>query len=550
VADLTPISTWTADDVLHLARRAGFGISLEAATTLAGQAPGAAIDAWVDGTGADFSAFDPALALADPVDEPARGSSPNLAPAVPGPHRYLVDGADAWRNDLTRAQAYLTFRMQYSPYPMQERLALFWHNLFATGQAKVDSVALMLQQQELLRTLGLARFDDLHVAVSKDPAMAFWLDSVRNRADGTNLPNENYAREAMELYSLGADNGYNQQDITQLARALSGWSYTVRAADRVPDPTSPTNLVAAHGTFRVYDGSPVSGEWRWDNLGAATPPTTLPNRHGTGPVTFLGQTFADIGVAAPGQEKGEDVLRSIITSRGPQAAQFLAGRLVLHFVTGAPAQADLDQVATLLRVDAGFDLRVALKTLLKSHWFFDPANRFALVEGPVSWTVRAARALGFDLASASAATAAANKFPAWAQLAPSFDFAGMRLLDPAGPNGWHEDLAWLNSNTIRFRSKLASALALGETFSQGGVARALVPTDVVRWFPVAPTTPQQVLDRVVALLQPAPIPPAVQADWLARLWPTGSTFGWDAAAQDSARELAFLVLCSPAGQLY
>jgi uncharacterized protein (DUF1800 family) len=204
----------------------------------------------------------------------------------------------------------------------------------------------------------------------------------------------------------------------------------------------------------------------------------------------------------------------------------------------------------MLGIEAGFDLRVALKVLLKSRWFFDPANRFALVEGPVSWTVRAARALGHDLASADAASAAANLFPAWAQLAPSFDFAGMRLLDPAGPNGWHEDLAWLNSNTIRYRGKLASALALGETFTQGGVARALVPSDVNAWFPTPPTSPQQVLDRVVALLQPAPIPAAVQADWLARLWPAGSSFSWDAAAQDDARALAFLVLCSPAGQLY
>jgi uncharacterized protein (DUF1800 family) len=549
VADLTPIDAWTTDDALHFARRAGFGLSPEAAALLAGQAPGAAIDAWVDGSGVDATAFLAALSHADPVDEPQRGSSPDLAPAVPGPHRYLVEGAEAWRNDLTRAQAYLAFRMQYSPYPMQERLALFWHNLFATGQAKVDSVALMLQQVETLRAFGLARFDDLHVAVSKDPAMALWLDSVRNRADGANVPNENYAREAMELYSLGADNGYNQQDITQLARALSGWSYTVRAADVVSDPTSPSSRVASRGTFRVYDGSPVSGEYRWDNLGAATPPTTLPNRHGTGAVTFLDRPF-DIGVAAPGLEKGEDVLRSIITSRGPQAAQFLAGRLVLHFVTGTPAQADLDDVATMLRVDAGFDLRVALKVLLKSRWFFDQANRFALVEGPVSWTVRAARALGFDLASADAASAALNRFPAWAQLAPTFDFAGMRLLDPAGPNGWHEDLTWLNSNTIRYRCKLASALALGETFTQGGTPRALVPSDVASWFPTAPSTPQQVLDRVVALLQPAPIPAAVQADWLARLWPAGTTFTWDAGAQEDARQLAFLVLCSPAGQLY
>jgi uncharacterized protein (DUF1800 family) len=550
MADLTPVTSWTVDDALHLARRAGFGLSPEAAAALAGQPPGDAVDAWVDGAGSAPTAFEAALARADPVDEPERGSSPDLAPAVPGPHPYLVEGAEAWRNDLERAQAYLAFRMQYAPHPLEERLALFWHNLFATGWHKVNSAALMLQQHGTLRALGLARFDDLHAAVSKDPAMCIWLDSVLNRADGSNVPNENYAREAMELYSLGADNGYGQQDIAELARALSGWSFTVAAADAVPDPTDPSRRVASRGRFRVYDGSPANGEFLWNGLGAAAPPANLPNRRGTGSVTFLGRTFADIGAAPAGMAKGEDVLRSIVTSRAPQAAQFLARRLVQHFVTGSPVQADLDQVADLLRVDAGFDLRAALRVLLKSRWFFDPANRFALVDGPVSWTVRAARALGHDLASADGATPATNRFPAWAVVAEWFDLAGMRLLDPAGPNGWAEDQAWLNSGTYRFRTKLAAALALGETFTQGGVPRAIFPADPARWFPAAPAGAPEVLDRVVALLQPAPIPPAVSADWLARLWPAGEAFAWDAGGQQKARALAFLVLCSPSGQVH
>jgi len=551
MADLTPVSSWTAEDVLHFARRAGFGVSPEEAAALALQPPGPAIDAWVDGTtGADPAPFAAALDRADPVDEPQRGSPPDFAPAVPGPHRYFVDGADSWRNDLGRAQAYLAFRMQYGPRPMQERLVLFWQNLFATGWQKVDSVALMLQQMETLRTMGLARFDDLHVAISKDPAMCLWLDSVLNRADGTNVPNENYAREALELYSLGADNGYNQDDVTELARALSGWSFTVAASDAVPVPTDPGRRVAARGTFRVYDGSPSSGEYLWNGVNADALPTALPNRRGSGAVLFLDRTFPDIGGAPAGMAKGEDVLRSIVESRAPQAAGFLAKRLVLHFVTGAPGPADLGQVADLVGVGAAFDLRVALKALLKSRWFFDPANRWALVEGPVSWTVRAARALCHDLATADSASAAANRFPAWALVAGTFDFAGMRLLDPAGPNGWKEDLAWLNSNTVRYRTKLAAALALGETFSQGGVERPLFPSDVQRWFPTAPGSPQAVLDRLTALLQPAPLPASVQADWLSRLWPAGSTFAWDAAAEQKARALAFLVLCAPSSQLY
>jgi uncharacterized protein (DUF1800 family) len=542
MADLTPITAWTSDDVLHLARRAGFGLSPEAAASLAATDPATAIPAWIDGTGASATAFQAALAHADPVDEPGRGA----AAAVAGPHAYLVEGPDAWRNDLSRAQGYLAFRMQYAPYALQERLALFWHNLFATGWTKVDSTALMLQQLSTLRSMGLARFDDLHVAVSKDPAMCIWLDSVLNRANGNNVPNENYAREAMELYSLGADNGYNQQDITQLARALSGWSFTVAGADRVTSPDGGGRW-AARGTFRVYDGA-ANGEWLWNDLDADAPPAQLPSVRAAGGITFLDQSFADVNAPPAGMAKGEDVLRAIITQRGPQAAQFLARRLVIGFVTGAPAQDDLDQVADMIRVDAAFDMRAALTTLLRSRWFFDAANRWALVEGPVSWIVRAARALGYPLAAADAAAAGSNRFPAWAVVADTFDAAGMRLLDPSGPNGWKEDAAWLNSGTIRFRTRLAAALALGETFSQGGGERALFPTDPQRWFPTSPAGPDDVLSRLVALLQPAPIPAAVSSDWLSRLWP--GAFAWDADGQRRARELAYLVLCSPSAQLY
>jgi uncharacterized protein (DUF1800 family) len=553
---LDPVSTWTADDVLHLARRAGFGLSPEQALAYlaAFPAPQAGVDAWVDGTHADpadLTRFQAVLgASADPVDEPQRGSAPNLAPAVPGPHRYLVDGADAWRNDLSRAQASWAFRMQFDPYPFRERVALFWHNLFATGWQKVDSAALMLNQIETLRSQGLSHFADLHVAVSKDPAMAIWLDSVLNNASGTRTPNENYAREALELYSLGADNGYSQRDITELARALSGWSFTVSAAQRVQNPTSPTSFVASGGTFRVYDGQAnAAGEWVWNDLGRATPPTTLSRRHGTGTITFLDRTF-DIGAAPAGTlEKGEDALRSIVGSRPAQCAEFLARRLLLHFVTGRFSAAQLGALKNDIQ-DLAFDLRAVMKRLLASQLFFSPDARFALAEGPVSWTVRAARALGPTLAVADGRSPKA--FPAWTKAAPSFDPAGMKLLDPSGPNGWHEDEAWVNSNTIRYRTRLAAAVALAETASglQGGQNLPIFPTQVADWFPATPGSGAEVLARLEALLQPAPIPAAVRDDWVGRFFPAGATFAWDQATQDKARQLAFLVLCSPSGQLY
>jgi hypothetical protein len=187
-----------------------------------------------------------------------------------------------------------------------------------------------------------------------------------------------------------------------------------------------------------------------------------------------------------------------------------------------------------------------MKTLLKSQFFFDPVNHFALAEGPVSWIVRGAKMLCPSLAVASAQTP--KGYPAWRLFtnnANTFDQMGMKLLDASAPNGWHEHTAWLNSNTMRYRTKAAAALALRELSS----SIPIFPTDVVAdWFPVAPATPQAVYDRLVVLLQPGPIPASVSAAWLAALLPT--PFTWNAASQTKARELAFLILCSPAGQLY
>ncbi|MFZ1375109.1 MAG: DUF1800 family protein [Geothrix sp.] len=552
MAVLSAISTWTVTDVQHFARRAGFGLTPTDAAALQAQAPGTAIDAWIDGTGAAYNAtaFNAALATADVVAEPlitANANDPGSVdvPAVAAPHAFLVEGAAAWRNSLNTAQGLLTWRMQHNPHAFEERMALFWHNLFATGWHKVDNTALMLKQYQLFRTQGLARFDDLLVAVSKDPAMCLWLDSVRNNASGSNIPNENYAREVLELYSLGADNGYSQADITQLARALSGWSFTFAEADFVANPASPSKKRVANARFKVYDGSAISPDTR---LWWSSTATTSYTMHGTGSITLFGQPF-DITTTANGWAKGENALRGILSNRATQCAQFLAQRLLTHYVTASYSTQDRDDVAAMIQASA-FDLRVVMKTLLKSQYFFDAANRYALVEGPVSWLVRAARMLCPALASATAQTPKGH--PAWrlvANNATTFDQLGMSLLDPSGPNGWKEHTAWLNSNTMRYRTKAAAGLALGETRSYNGTTYPLFPTFVATdWFPSTPVSAQAVYDRLVDLLQPGPIPASVTTAWLSALWP--GSFTWDAASQTKARELAFLILCSPAGQLY
>jgi uncharacterized protein (DUF1800 family) len=558
-ADLTPATTWNDQDVQHLARRAGFGLSPEAAAAFraANPTPDAGVEAWVEGTGLDRTVFLAALASADPVTEPGRDASDTpgsvAVPDAPGPHPYLVGGTNAWRNNFGRAQASLAFRMQYDPYAFRERMALFWHNFFATGWTKVNSVALMLNQWELFHDRAVDAFPDLLVAVSKDPAMAVWLDSVRNNASGTRFPNENYAREVMELYSLGVDKGYEQSDITELAVALAGWSFTLAPADLVASPADPNDRWAMRGSFSVYDGSPAPvGHRIWNG---DDPPGSgnLPNMRSGLSVTFLGGAF-NPNTPPAGLAKGEQCIRAITELRSTQCATFLARRLLLHFVTGQFELPDNDDALTKLRDEIllrNFDLKAVMKTLLKSNYFFSAANRYALVDGPVSWTVRAAKALGYAL-PATAGSLDPSRFPAWVFATQAFDSMGQKLLDPNGPNGWKEDVNWLNSNTMRYRTRVAAALALAEDYdySEDSKNYTIFPSDLAAWFPTTPTSPNDVFDRLIALVQPAPIPFGVRSAWIADLWPSGNLNGWNAADQTAARSLAFLILCSPSGQLY
>jgi uncharacterized protein (DUF1800 family) len=528
-------STWTATDVQHFARRAGFGVSPEAAAVLAGQSPATVVDAWVDGT-ASAAAFQAAIPVADVVSDPARQN----IPADPAPHPFRLEPWRGGPGGVLNAQSYFAWRMQYNPNPLHEKLALFWHQLLATGGEKVDNPAFMTSQVDLFRSpTARGPFGALLVAVSQDPAMLVWLDSVQNRVrPGTaDIPNENYAREILELYALGVDNGYNQQDITNLAKAFSGWNIVVNAADLVTDPNNANVRKASKGTFRVYRGQA--------NTNPADPRygANLPNWHATGTVTFLGQSY-DIGAPS---NYGEALIGQILAlNGGANCAQFLAKRLLLFFVNAAYSSQVLADLQALV-IAENFHIGNVLKRLFKSDYFFDASHRFALYEGPVAWSVRAARMLGPDLATAQAVTPI-PAFSAWRAIAnAAFANAGQDLLDPSGPNGWREHDGWINSNSLRFRGKLAAGLALGEAL---GGSQLLFPTTVSTWFPTPPASAQAVYDRLVALLQPAPIPTTVRDAWLSGLW-TGA-FTWDtgAATQQKVRELAFLLLNSPQSQLH
>ncbi len=234
--------------------------------------------------------------------------------------------------------------------PLRERMALVWHDLFATSNAKVDDVRLMHAQNELFRSGGLGDFRALLRALARDPAMLLWLDGDTNRRGH---PNENFARELMELFALGLGN-YDERDVQEAARAFSGWGTAGRAF-----------------VFRR-------------------------EHHDEGDKTLFGRT---------GNWDGERALEFVLEQ--PACARHVARVLLEAFVAPAPAEAWVEALARVL-VQTEWRIDRTLEVLLGSRLFFSPAARRTRIAGPVELVAVAARALDAPLAPKRAARLATD----------------------------------------------------------------------------------------------------------------------------------------------
>ncbi|MDQ2767330.1 MAG: DUF1800 domain-containing protein, partial [Gemmatimonadota bacterium] len=218
-----------------------------------------------------------------------------------------------------------------TPSPLTERMTLFWHGHFATSQQKVRASQLMYRQNALLRREALGNFATLLHAVAKDPAMLVYLDNAANRKQA---PNENFAREVMELFTLG-EGRYGEQDVKEAARAFTGWSL-----DRD----------TGEFTFRSV----------W---------------HDYGDKTVLGKS---------GPFDGDQVL-DILLAR-PETAEFLSTKLWREFVSRNPDPREVARWASILR-DARYELKPLMRAILTSQAFWSADNRGALIKSPVDLVV-------------------------------------------------------------------------------------------------------------------------------------------------------------------
>jgi uncharacterized protein (DUF1800 family) len=308
-------SPWNLQRVVHLHRRAGFAATWGEVQRDLKAGPRASVDRLLKGE--------------------AGASAPGVPDNFADTANLLADAAVSAR-DAGRLKAWWIYRMFFGPDPLRERLTLQWHNHFATSNLKVRDLAAMWRQNELLRKHALDKFATLLQAVVKDPAVLIYLDAQLNRKGH---PNENLAREIMELFTLGVGN-YTEKDVKEAARALTGW-------------------VIEKDAFAFQ-----------------------PARHDTGVKTILGQT---------GKWSGDDLVKILLEH--PATAKRLAFRLCeVFFGEKGPGEKALDALADGLRTH-DLDLGWGVETILRSQAFFATENLGTRVAGPVEFIIASARRL-------------------------------------------------------------------------------------------------------------------------------------------------------------
>jgi len=307
-------------------------------------------------------------------------------------------------------------RILHGPDPLREKLTLFWHGHFATSNKKVESVTLMDRQNETLRTHALGGFATMLEAIIADPAMLVWLDGGNSKKE---KPNENFAREFLELFTLGAGH-YAERDIREAARAFTGW---VRQDSRGSFRDTPA---FAHYTAQVDDG----------------------------PKTFLGRS----GPWGP-----SDIVRIILDR--PEAATFLARKLYRWLVSesGTPGPELIEPLADEVKRHQ-FVIGPIVGVILRSKHFYSRAAYRQRIKSPVEFTAGLVRTLEVP-------RAALNPLA----LAAACDAQGQELFAPPNVEGWVGGSVWINSGTLLERTNWAADVVWGR--SENG----LTPFDPLAW---------------------------------------------------------------------
>ena len=377
-------------EISHLLRRAGFGAT-----------PGE-MDRYIE---MDYSEVVDEL-----LNAPGTSTMPDDVIFRMFPEYHASLGVDACAN--------WAYRMVSTDSPLEEKITLFWHGIFATGNDKLNNPLVLLNQIDTFRRNGMGRFDDILLDLSRDPAMLIWLDNQTNHKDSIN---ENYGREILELFSMGVGN-YTEDDIKECARAFTGWS--VKNAEYMA-------LLGQKASIWPY--SRISWHYEYRQ-----------NDHDDTEKTFLGEK---------GKFDGEDIIE--IICRQESTARFISRHLYNFFVEDevqVPSWQDVPPknpkaigILTDAYFEHGHDLKKVLKVLFESDFFKE--SEYKKVKGPAEMVINVLRLSGgFEEPTLS-----------MIQAVEEAGYMGQLLFYPPSVEGWHTGQEWITSGSVLDRVNFSSA---------------------------------------------------------------------------------------------
>ena len=316
---------------------------------------------------------------------------------------YMHAGAS-----IAMARGRWLWRMINTPRPLEEKMTLFWHHVFATAEGKSEHPPSSIGQIETFRRVCLTDMRTILVALSQDPAMIFWLDNNENHRGE---PNENYGRELLELFSMGVGN-YAEDDIKSAARAFTGWTFTQ------PIPLYPSGQYDSVFQYR-------------------------PDDHDGGEKTFLGET---------GRFNGEEIIDIVV--KEPATGRFLSRHLYNFFVadepqvpawnTAPPQDPQAIEALSDAYFDADGDMRAVLRVLFNSDFFKEA--RFRRVKSPAELVVGTIKLVGTHRAPE----------PGIMDLDGAASAMGQMLMNPPTVEGWHTGREWIDGGTLNERVNFAA----------------------------------------------------------------------------------------------
>jgi uncharacterized protein (DUF1800 family) len=295
------------------------------------------------------------------------------------------------------------YQMVSTKRPLEEKIALFWHHVFATGNSKVDNCDQLLVQIQMFRDYGLGSYKDLLIELSKNPAMIFWLDNNENHRDAVN---ENWGRELLELFSLGVSN-YTEVDVREASRAFTGWTIAPKP------PRQP------YGRF----------SWKFDYR---------EEDHDDSEKSFLGEV---------GNFGGEDIID--IVCNQPATARFICRHLYNFFVadevqvpawTIEPARDEdaLEQMMDIF-IESNYDMKAVVKFMFNSDFFKNA--RYSKIKSPAEVVAGTLKMVGeFQFPE-----------PGILNIGKEPTYMGQSILDPPSVEGWQTGSEWINSGSLLAR---------------------------------------------------------------------------------------------------